>query len=298
MNHVALPLLFSIVALASAAPASGPVCPMKEGTWALIPELSDEFSGDMLDMTKWRDRRECWPGKGPGLFLPSNVRVADGLLQLTARNESVPNPPKGFGNLTTAQVPGRTAVRYGYFEVRAKAGSSQASSAFWFSNEDTPWILAKPAGMSDAEWEKNKWFEEIDVFEIAGRGGPCDNIDYMTLHTRQPGMGKLESTSANFRPKWRFEDDYHVFGLEWTKDRVRWYVDGELKSEKPNRHHRKPEVMLFDSCIMEGWFGRPNPKTLPAVFRVDYVRSWRRTDAKPGEETLLVREPAEVAPAR
>lgn len=289
----ALPALAILFALGTAGAATEFKCPLKEGKWASIPELSDEFDGKSLDKTKWRDRRECWPGKGPGLFMPANVKVADGLLQLTSRNETVANPPKGFSNIvfTTAQVPSRAAVRYGYFEIRAKAMPSIASSAFWFSNEDTPWIIAKPAGISDADWEKAKVFEEIDVFEIAGKGGSCDNRCFMTLHTRQEGMKGLKSVSSNFRPAWRFEDDYHVFGLEWNKERVRWYVDGELKAEKPNVYHHRPEVMLFDSCVMEGWFGRPDPKTLPATFKVDYVRSWKRTDVKPEEGTLLVREP-------
>jgi hypothetical protein len=33
--------------------------------------------------------------------------------------------------------------------------------------------------------------------------------------------------------------------------------------------------MNFDSETMPEWFGLPDPKTLPASFSIEYVRSWR-----------------------
>lgn len=47
----------------------------------LVTELSDEFNGAELDRNKWLDHMSYWNGRGAE-FLPSNVSVADGCLQL------------------------------------------------------------------------------------------------------------------------------------------------------------------------------------------------------------------------
>ena len=47
----------------------------------LVSELSDEFNGTELDQSKWLDHMSYWNGRG-AVFLPSNVSVAEGCLQL------------------------------------------------------------------------------------------------------------------------------------------------------------------------------------------------------------------------
>lgn len=47
----------------------------------LVSELSDEFNGTELDQSKWLDHMSYWNGRGAE-FLPSNVSVAEGCLQL------------------------------------------------------------------------------------------------------------------------------------------------------------------------------------------------------------------------
>ena len=57
---------------------------------------------------------------------------------------------KGYHTFTTAAVQSKTKVLYGYFETRARAMNSFASSAFWF------YATARDH------------HTEIDVFEICG----------------------------------------------------------------------------------------------------------------------------------
>jgi beta-glucanase (GH16 family) len=73
-------------------------------------------------------------------------------------------------------------------------------------------------------------------------------------------------------------EDFHVFGFEWTRDHLRWYVDGALKAQQPNRHWHHAAIMMFDSEAMPKWFGDVDPGTLPATFSVDHVRAWGRLD--------------------
>ena len=130
-----------------------------------IAELSDEFDGTALDPAKWSTDPSIvlWPGRAPGLFEPSNVRVSNGTLQLWAqpatRNASW---PAGYDNYTTAAVRSLAYVQNGYFEIRWRSGSSGISSSWWFhDNNGTTWT-------------------EIDVFETTGttnRPGPDDAGD-------------------------------------------------------------------------------------------------------------------------
>ena len=50
--------------------------------WVLNPDFSDEFNGSSLDTTKWLDHHPTWKGRKPGLFMPSQISVKDGFLQL------------------------------------------------------------------------------------------------------------------------------------------------------------------------------------------------------------------------
>ena len=146
-------------------------CPLKHGQWEPFLTLTDEFEGDRLDESKWFPNNPGWLGRQPGYFNPKNVRVADGMLHLDAKKESLPNLPDGYHTYTTAFVKGKTKVRYGYFEIRARAMDSQASSAFWFY-DITPEI-----------------WSEIDVFELGARPQPA-NYYMNTLTTSAPGNAR------------------------------------------------------------------------------------------------------------
>jgi hypothetical protein len=128
--------------------------PPKEGKWQPIAELTDEFEGQKLDVTKWHDHNPTWKGRKPGLFSKDNVSVHDGKLHLTARAEDLPDLPQGYHTFTTAAVKSKAKVLYGYFEIKCRPMDSRASSAFWFYAQDS-------------DKKSTKWWTEIDVFEIA-----------------------------------------------------------------------------------------------------------------------------------
>ena len=106
--------------------------PPPGASWEPIPELTDEFEGSDLDVSKWNDCNPEWQGRQPGFFSKDNVGVSDGELHLTARAEDLPNLPEGYHTFTTAAVKSKALAKYGYFEIRCKPMNSRASSAFWF----------------------------------------------------------------------------------------------------------------------------------------------------------------------
>lgn len=262
---------------------------MKSGAWQPLPDFCDEFNGTALDSRRWLDHSPVWQGRRPGLFLPRNAQVAGGWLNLTARNETVPGAPEGYHSFTSASVQSRAAVRYGYFEARARAGASRASSAFWFATQAAPWTWPQAPIPHRVPQGDGGCFEEMDVFEICGKGGDEDNVHYMTVHSIQPGVDGMQTLYQAWTPPYRWSEGFHTFGFEWTKDRLRWFVDGVLKSEQPNLHWHHPEIMIFDTETMD-WYGMPDPASLPATFSVDYVRAWAKTDGAPDERTVVERE--------
>jgi beta-glucanase (GH16 family) len=236
--------------------------------WTPIPELTDEFDGKKLDSEKWHDHNPGWKGRQPGFFSTNNVSVSDGKLHLTARVENLPNLPDGFHTFTTAAVKSKALVKYGYFEVKCRPMKSKASSAFWFYNST-----------------KEEW-TEIDVFEICGVGEKWKRTYNMNVHVfRTPKEERHWSKGGEWKAPFTFTDDYHVYAIEWNKEVIKWWVDGKVVRELKNTHWHQPLHMNFDSETMPEWFGLPDKESLPSIFSIEYVRSWRRVeDAEPSTE--------------
>lgn len=223
----------------------------------LIEELSDEFEGGELDATKWHDHNPIWEGRQPAFFATHNVSVSGGQLHLTARVEDLDGLPEGFHTFTTAAVKSKTLVKYGYFEVKARPMKSKISSGFWFYN------------IGEDEWT------EIDVFEICGAGPECTYTDYMHVHVFYTPTDKQRwYLGGGTQVPFDLTEDYHVYGLDWSEDYIRWYLDGELLREIPNTHWHQPLYINFDAETQPDWFGLPSPDDLPATFSIEYVRAW------------------------
>ena len=153
-----------------------------------------------------------------------------------------------------------TRSSYGYYEVKARPMDSGGSSSFWFHREETP-----------------GWTTEIDVFEIGGKAKNFENKYNMTVHVfRTPTEKKHWQLGTAWIAPWRLADDYHVYGLDWAKEELRFYVDGVLVRSIENTHWHQPLYLTFDSETMPNWFGMPDDKDLPSTFSVEYVRAWKR----------------------
>lgn len=230
--------------------------------WETFEPLCDEFEGKELDAKKWTLGILGWKGRQPALFSDKNVAVSDGKLQLTMRKEKVsPDEEKnGYHDYTSAALHNTTRGHYGYYEVKAKPMNSGGSSSFWFCQDDTP-----------------EWGTELDVFEIGGKAKGFEHKYHMTLHvTKTPKVTEHWSVPGVWIAPWRLVDDYHVYGLDWNKDDIRWYVDGVLVYTVENTHWHQPLRMMFDSETMPEWFGMPDDADLPSTYNVEYVRVWRK----------------------
>ena len=237
-----------------------------KGKWIKFEPMWDEFESPALDTNKWIvGMQKWWLGRKPAWFNPTNFYVSNGKLNLTMKKEKVPPQYEklGYSNYTSAA--GYSVVRssFGYYEVKARAMNSAGSSAFWFIGEDSS---IHP-----------NWGTEIDVFEICGKSPIHEHRYYMTLHiTKTPIEKRHWSVSSYWEAPFRFTEDYHVFGFDWSPDELRWYIDGVLVKTVENTHWHKPLHLIFDSETMPNWFGMPNDSDLPSTFTIEYVRAWKR----------------------
>ena len=233
-----------------------------KGGWMKVESMSDEFEGTELDRSRWTVGMSWWKGRQPALFSDKNVTVSGGKLHLTMRKEPVAPEfeRRGYHDYTSAALHTKARSSYGYYEVQARPMDSGGSSSFWFQQDETP-----------------GWQTEIDVFEIGGKAKGFEKKDNMTVHVfGTPAQKKHWAVGGVWEAPWRLADDDHVYGLNWSKEELTYYVDGVPVRRVENTHWHQPLYLTFDSETMPEWFGMPHDADLPSTFSIEYVRTWKR----------------------
>jgi beta-glucanase (GH16 family) len=83
--------------------------------------------------------------------------------------------------------------------------------------------------------------------------------------------------SATWVAPFRLGDGHHVYGLEWDEHSIAWYLDGVVLHRAKNDVHRFPLRIVLDLEPHSAYHEAPREDLLPAEFRIDYVRVWRRS---------------------
>ena len=240
-----------------------------KGRWVKFEPMWDEFDQPTLDTNKWTVGMYWWQGRQPAWFNPRNVEVRDGQLHLTMRREEVPAgmKAKGYHDYSSAALHTKARSSYGYYEVKARPMNSGGSSSFWFTQED-PKV-------------SSGWTTEVDVFELCGKSAVHDRRYYMTLHVwATPEEKRHWQVGSYWESPRRFAESFHVFGFNWDREELRWYIDGVLVHTVQNTHWHQRLFLIFDSETMPEWFGMPGDAQLPSTFSIEYVRAWKRSEAQ------------------
>ncbi len=232
--------------------------------WIPFEPMTDEFNGTKLDSDKWYDHNPTWWGRAPTMFHPDCVTVSNGMLNIWALNsaESAKRKlPGGFTHIS-GFVRSKARARFGYFEMRAKLMDSSQVSCFWLTH------------VGREEWS------EIDICEVAA--GVEDHQDVFTPNLHyfhgphyQGTLEKHLTDQSWHKMDFRFADDFHLFAAEWSPTFIRWYIDGKLIRETHNSRYFQPLEMNINVEANQ-WFGAlPDDAKLPAVYQIDWIRSWR-----------------------
>ncbi|MEM9075466.1 MAG: glycoside hydrolase family 16 protein [Bacteroidota bacterium] len=201
---------------------------------------------------------------------PDNVRVENGVLLITAREESFENSQYTSSRLLTKD---RFEQQYGRFEARIRLPFGQGIwPAFW---------------MLGADIDENPWpgAGEIDIMEYRGQE---PSILVGSIHG--PGYNGGDAISKEFTlENDRFDTGFHIFGIEWGPDFINFYVDdvlyNQLTPEDVDEEtdgegvwvFNKPFFILMNVAVGGSFVGDPNEETqFPQTMIVDYVRVYER----------------------
>lgn len=241
---------------------------LNNGNWEIMNPLSDEFNDDSLNLNKWVNLYPGWNGRFPSWFVSDNAILNSGDLNIIMKHEQLPQMEEGY-EYSTGVIRSVSSFKYGYCEIRAKCMSSAGSSAFFLNNVQAD------------------WWTEIDVFEIGGNAVGYEYTVNTNLHEFYNPNNVITAFVFNIETHysdayspvfgWRPDADYHIYGLEWGIDSIKWYVDGNLIRESENVKWHQEQYINIDSETMPDWLGLPSNEDLPSVFYVDYIRTWQKS---------------------
>ena len=253
--------------------------------------FSDDFDGNTLDLTKWTPlvgdgSAQGIPGWGNNelQFYQAENAIVDGQnLTIEAREEFV-----GGYNYTSARIISeyKFDFTYGRIEMRAKMPIGQGMwPAFWMFFTDPP--PPPPVGQT-AVGEYGGWAAsgEIDIMEYLGN---APEEVFGTIHFGQPFPGNQFDSELFPNPmNINFNDDFHVFAVEWEPGEMRWYVDNILYATKNTWWSNggnypapfdKDFHILLNLAVGGNLPGPPDATTaFPQEFVIDYVRVYQSLD--------------------
>lgn len=189
-----------------------------------------------------------------------NVVIEDGMLKITAIKEAYEGAEYTSARLLTK---GKFEQQYGRVEARIKLPSGKGLwPAFWMLGSNFDVVGWPQCG-------------EIDILENKGSE---PTIVAGSLHG--PGYSGGNPVTKQFQlPNDRFENDFHIFGIEWTKDYVNHYVDGVLynhitRDDVPGEWvFDQPFYIILNLAVGGDFDGAPTDATIfPNQMLVDYVR--------------------------
>jgi beta-glucanase (GH16 family) len=167
----------------------------------------------------------------------------------------------------------RFEVKYGKIEARIKITGGQGLwPAFWLLGNTVPSVGWPECG-------------EIDVMENIGK--EPDTV-HGTVHGPGYAGGKAITSRTKDRQNNSFSKGFHVYGAEWSSQRIIFYLDGSPYSTVTRGQVPKgskwvfdhPFFLLLNLAVGGDWPGNPDHSTqFPQTMLIDWVRVWKPIDA-------------------
>lgn len=228
---------------------------------------SDEFSGQSLNTNDWSYEigtgNNGWGNNELQYYREENTTIQTGNLVIEARREAFGGSEYTSSRLVTL---GKKDFRFGRIDIRA--------------------VLPEGRGLWPALWMLGSNINTVSW-------PACGEIDIMELVGHQPsrvlGTAHYGANFANHQFKGRsvalsggdkFSDEFHVFSIVWTEDKIEWYVDDDIYFEI-NRNSvggqpypfNKDFFFVFNVAVGGNLPGSPDGTTeFPQRMIVDYVR--------------------------
>lgn len=231
---------------------------------------SDEFDGPTINTNNWKfdTGQNGWGNNELENYTNGdNAEIVDSNLVITARKVNENTAP---GSYTSSRLVsfGKQEFMYGRFEIRAKLPEGVG---IW----PAIWMLG--SNYSSAGWPA---CGEIDIMEYVGFE---PNTVYSTAHTTA-GSGANGSGSSMNLPT--AEEDFHIYGLLWTEEKLVFYVDTpdnivhtynpSVKTEA-NWPFNQKAFFILNIAVGGNWGGAQgvDNSIFPQTMKIDYVRVYQ-----------------------
>jgi len=270
VTTILIGIVLPLIAVLGPAGPMDPPAPALAGNWRLT--FHDEFNGTALDRTKWSTTFP-WGARTNGgnheleYYSDNAFQVADGILRIQADKR----PAQGF-HYTSGIITSYAsfALTYGYIEIRAKVPKGKG---LW------PSVWLAPTDQT--------WPPEIDILEIRGDKTDTNLMTNHYLRTPPPTPTKIMGDRFLDVPKpaqinlhWTgpdFSQGFHTFGLEWSKGRLVWYIDGIERFQTSVGVPSQPMYLIANLAVGGDWSGSPDAVTpFPSYLDLAYIRVYQR----------------------
>lgn len=211
--------------------------------WELAFE--DEFSKQALSKEKWITGY-YW-GKAllnktyvleneKQFFKENNISIGGNGVQISTRNEQTEGlvwdstrgfMPKTFGFTSGLISTGQSHRQlYGKIEAKVKVDHVHpVRHAFWMVGEQMA--------------------PQIDIFRFEDKNAKSLTSGLQVINGQGPKLLAKTIKGANF------ESDYYIYSLEWTKDKLTWFINGVKVNEQTNNVPDKPMYLVFSSHVTD-----------------------------------------------
>ena len=231
---------------------------------------ADEFDGTELNLANWTYEMgdgcpgNCgWGNNEKQYYREDNTSIVDGNLVITAKKQKFGTKDYTSSRLITK---GKKQFKYGRIDIRAALPEGKGLwPALWMLGSNIDAVSWPACG-------------EIDIMELAG---DLPNRVVGTVHFganfsqhQYISMPKYLSGTANF------QDEFHVFSINWVADKIEFLVDNEVyHTITPASLNGAPYpfnknfFFIFNVAVGGTFPGDPNNTTpFPQNMIVDYVR--------------------------
>jgi beta-glucanase (GH16 family) len=239
-------------------------------------EWSDEFDGTELDKANWTPLvgGGGWGNNELEYYQAANATVADGLLTIAAKKESVGGCEYTSSRLVTQR---KVSTTYGFCVARIALPQQNAMwPAFWMLPENGSWPMSG----------------EIDIME--NRGSSAWTTSGALHHSGATSSAdSYQSKTHSFSQRNGDQDitAFHTYAVLWEADQISWFVDGVsfFTVEKRTWHpangtiytsdddapFNKPFHFILNLAIggnFDSAHASPDADFVNADMKIDYVR--------------------------
>lgn len=250
-------------------PVTNATSPLSYDGYSLV--WNDEFNGSTLNSSNWTheigdgcNNNLCgWGNNELEYYRSENSTVADGLLTITAKQESFGGRDYTSSRLKTQ---GKQFFTYGRVDIRAKLPKGQGIwPALWMLGESITTVSWPASG-------------ELDIMEMIGGTINREKTTHGTIHFSNAAGGREYTGGSTTVENGLLADAFHVFSIDWNITSITWSLDGvafhsqQITSSDRTEFHEN-FFFLFNVAVGGEWPGSPNADTqFPQQMQVDYIR--------------------------